>query len=145
MKKFLVLPLLVIFITSCKSTNPNSHYENYLNLSHDKDLVSDFWVVKKRVDPNYPSSAARKYLSGCSEIIVGIDTNGKPNGYSIKKSYPKGLFDKQATAALSKWRWKPTKNNSVRKPVLAVIQLDFLIDGARNKSEVEANCSLNEV
>ena len=52
---------------------------NYLDLSAKKQvkLVEEYWTVVKRVEPRYPVSAAKKNISGCVDLILGIDQKQK--------------------------------------------------------------------
>ena len=131
-KSFLIMPFLLV-ITSCGTTQVDKTSSTaaitYIDLSQDdeRSLVEQYWTVKKRVEPRYPIQAAKKNISGCVDLIVGINEEGKLQGYKIKSSYPKGVFDKHAAAALGKWSWEPTSTNIDKKPVLTSIRLDFMM------------------
>jgi len=146
MRKVVTLSIFSVFLVACVSTDTTEVSDEepiqYLDLTLDdkKELINDYWVVKKRQEPNYPISAAKKGLSGCVDLIVGIKNDGKSGGYKVKKSYPKGVFDKYAAAALTNWKWVPTDKNPDSVPVLTTIQLDFMVSGSKNKKETESQC-----
>ena len=149
MRKVVTLSIFSVFLVACVSNDTAEMAVEepiqYIDLTLDdkKDLIKEYWVVEKRQEPKYPISAARKGLSGCVDLIVGIKTNGKSGGYKVKKSYPEGVFDKYAAAALNNWKWEATDKNADRKPVLTTIQLDFMVSGSKNKKEAESQCGFS--
>ena len=56
---------------------------------------------RKRQEAKYPISAAKAGLFGGVTFIIAINREGNNNEYIVKKSYPKGVFDKHAAIALS--------------------------------------------
>lgn len=149
MRKVVTLSIFSIFLVACASTDTAEirveEPINYIDLTLDskKELIDEYWVLEKRQEPYYPVSAARKGLSGCVDLIVGINNDGKSGGYKIKKSYPKGVFDKHAAAALTNWKWAAADKNSDAVPVLTTVQLDFMVSGSKNKKEAESQCGFS--
>lgn len=146
MKKFLAILFTMLILLGCKSTVQDMEQPKdvqYLDLSKNpnRKAVKEYWEVKKKFVSGYPASAAEKRMSGCVDILAGIDSKGKLSSAKIKKSYPEGLFDKHALASLSKWKWKPTESNSSRQPVIHLIQLDFTVIPTKNNSGYTANCT----
>ena len=135
-------------MVSCATTTKVEEPKiNYLDISG-KDqikLVDEYWTVAKRIEPRYPISAAKNNISGCVDLIVGIDQNGKAQGYKVRSSYPKGVFDKNAAAAMVKWKWQATEKNTDNTPVLTSIRMDF--STSRNPSDPEylQNCPKREI
>lgn len=134
------------FLFACNSTEPkldnNSIPLQYIDLtsSADMSMHNTHWQVTKRIDPRYPSEAARQGLSGCVQVMVGINGNGRMAEYKIKSSYPEDIFDNAAANALSKWRWKASELNANKDPILTIIQLDFMVQGSSNRDEAEKMC-----
>ncbi len=126
-KSYLLLPF-TLFMVSCASTTKVEQTETkYLDLSGKEQvsLVGEYWSAVKQVEPKYPISAAKNNISGCVDLIVGIDKDGRVKGYKIRSSYPKGIFDNNAAAALVKWEWEATNKNKAKTPVLTSVRLDF--------------------
>ncbi|GAA5136259.1 energy transducer TonB [Thalassotalea piscium] len=145
-KSYLLLPMALI-VASCATTNVKEVEVDYLDLSdksHTK-LVEEYWRVEKRVEPQYPVSAARNNISGCVDLIVGIDQHGKAKGYKIRSSYPKGVFDNNAAAALVKWKWQATEKNKNNTPVLTSVRIDFSTTRNRTEAKYLKNCPKREV
>lgn len=149
MRKVVILSSFCFFLVGCASTDTadTSVKEpiQYLDLTLDdkKELVREYWVVEKRQEPKYPISAAKKGVSGCVDLIIGIKTDGTSGGYKVKKSYPEGVFDKYAATALTNWKWGATAQNSDKIPVLTTIQLDFMVSGSKNTSEAASQCGFS--
>lgn len=151
MRNVVTLSVLSVFLVACAANDEvkvaSEEPIKYIDLTLDeqKELVKEYWVVEKRQEPRYPVSAARDGLSGCVDLIVGIKSDGKAGGYKVKKSYPEGVFDEYAAAALTNWLWVPTDKNSAHAPVLTRIQLDFMVSGARNTTEAESQCGVSHI
>lgn len=144
--------LVLLALTGCKTVadRPDPNQIKYVDLSSEakKDLVAQYWQVMKRVEPEYSIAAAKKNLSGCVTATVGIGSNGEMVGYKITDSFPSGVFDYQAMAAMKKWRWQATEANVDKVPVLTSIKLDFMINTKGYKSnlaEAKAHCNLRQV
>jgi len=135
-------------VVSCASTTKVEETKiDYLDLSGKEQvkLVEEYWSVTKRIEPRYPVSAAKKGISGCVDLIVGIDQNGKAKGYKIRSSYPKGIFDKNAAAALVKWKWQATEKNKDNMPVLTSVRMDFSTSRNPTGTKYLENCPKREV
>ncbi len=154
MRKLVSLSILSVFVMSCASLKPNETTQafaeepiRYIDLTADskKDLIERYWVVIKSEDPKYPVDAARRGLSGCVDFIVAIDSNGTLGGFKIKKSYPEGVFDKSAAAALNRWKWSASKDNIENTPVLTTTQLNFMVSNSKNKAETEKQCDFSHI
>jgi len=144
---FILCSLLIACSTTqtTKTTKSNKHAAslNYIDLSSDQYKTrgtDEYWTVLTRTNPNYPIDAARKGISGCVNLVVGINSEGKMQGYKIKSSYPPKIFDNAAAAAIKKWQWKATKKNSALQPILTSIRLDFSVHGASYNPKYEKYC-----
>lgn len=115
---------------------------NYVDLSSEesKDKLANYWHIEKRVNPDFPKQAAKQSISGCVDVIVGVNKNGKMGIYKVKDSYPEGLFVDKAVAALQKWRWSAVSENPNKTSVLTSVQLTFYLQGTKNKDEFVERC-----
>ena len=146
-KLYLLLPF-TLFVVSCASTTKVEETKiDYLDLSGKKQvkLVEEYWSVAKRIEPRYPVSAAKNNISGCVDLIVGIDQNGKAKGYQIRSSYPKGVFDNNAATAIVKWKWQATERNKNNTPVLTSVRMDFSTSRNPTDTKYLENCPNREV
>ena len=120
--------LLVTLLVGCNSTTNEQVAEvdiNALDLTGDKSQTENYWVVKKRSNPVYPTSAVINDISGCVEFSFVIGKLGNAQNIQIIKSVPENTFNKAATKSLKKFRWAATQNNNLLQPVLTTLQLDF--------------------
>lgn len=142
MNKIITSSIISIFVVACASTNTTEVPIDYLDLTSDANnkLFNEYWIVEKRQEPKYPVSAARKGLSGCVDLIVGVNSDGKSGFHKVKKSYPEGIFDKHAAAVLTHWKWRVADKNDERVPALTTIQLDFIVSGSINVNEAKNQC-----
>ena len=148
----LLIPLLSACAATSSSPSENTSTQlDYIDLTSEagKTQLNNYWEVAKTVEPQYPTSAARDGISGCVDLVIGINSEGKVQGYKIRSSYPKRVFDKSAEAAIAKWRWKVSEANPERKPILTSYQLDFTLFNpnetpvkmTRDREQFMANCT----
>jgi len=145
MLKHLSIFILCSLLIACSTTKTNKQAAplNYIDLSgdmYDTWGVDQYWKVLTRTNPDYPISAARERISGCVNIIVGINSEGKMQGYKIKSSYPEKIFDQAAASSLAKWTWKATKKNSALQPIITTINLKFSVEGSSYDPKYKENC-----
>ncbi|MDP4537371.1 energy transducer TonB [Alkalimonas collagenimarina] len=150
MKKVVSLSVLSLFMVACASHNTleesadtiNEEPIHYLDLTLEetKGLLKEYWVEVSRKNPRYPMSAVSARQSGCVNLIIGINSDGRASGYRVIKSYPEGVFDNYAIAALTEWQWVAADTNSDKTPVLTTIQLDFSMSESSNRKEAENQC-----
>ncbi|GAA0856667.1 TonB family protein [Aliiglaciecola litoralis] len=82
-----------------------------------------------RVPPKYPNVAAQQGVEGWVELQFTIDASGAVKDVRVINSEPKRMFDREATKALKKWKYKPQLVNGkpVDKPGQQVV-LDFKLE-----------------
>ncbi len=124
------------------SNAKEAQVNNYIDLTKgdSAQALSDYWKLVQHSQPQFPATARRKGLSGCVDVQVRIDNNGRATGFKIAMSYPKGVFDEKAVLALDKWRWSPTSDNKKRTPVLTTVPLNFKLVGSRNAAKAKEHC-----
>lgn len=69
-----------------------------------------------------------------------INSQGKAQGYKVLSSYPEGLFDSNAAAAVGLWSWEPTVENTSKQPILTYIRMDFIVSPEPTDAEYLAHC-----
>lgn len=78
-----------------------------------------------RINPSYPTSAVEEAITGYVDFSFTVTTRGEVENIEIIKSQPAGVFDENATWALSRWRYPPQD-----KHVQQNIRLSFTLDTA---------------
>jgi len=83
-----------------------------------------------RIDPKYPPDAARDGKEGWVLLSFTIDTLGGVKDVTVIDADPKRVFNREATRALRKWKYRPKVVDGVaqEQPGLQV-RLDFTLAG----------------
>lgn len=109
--KTLILSLLsVVLITSCSVSSYNNPQTD----------------VTERASAKYPIQAARNRVEGYVYLSFDINEKGETQNIKVIEGVPKGVFDKVATAAVSKWKYEPALLNGkaiIQKRI--AVTLDF--------------------
>ena len=87
----------------------------------DIELAESSLIV--RIDPKYPSQAARDGLEGWVILSYNIDKHGSVYDIAVLDASPKGIFDREARRALAKWRYKPAVTGGKAQAVPGVMVL----------------------
>jgi len=77
------------------------------------------------VSPSYPALAKSARIEGTVYLEATIDANGIVRDVKVLKSIP--LLDEAAKAAVSQWRYTPTKLNGVAVPVILTVTVTFTL------------------
>lgn len=83
-----------------------------------------------RIEPKYPMAAARDGIEGYVVMTFTIDALGGVTDVKVIEAKPKRLFNKAATRALRKWKYKPKVEDG--KALIQTglsVRLDFNIEG----------------
>lgn len=82
-----------------------------------------------RVPPKYPKKAAMQGIEGWVKLSFSIDQLGAVTDVAVLESNPARIFNRAATAALKKWKYKPQLvEGEAMKQTGQVIVLEFNLD-----------------
>ncbi len=82
-----------------------------------------------RVDPTYPTDAARDGIEGWVKLSYTVAANGSVTDIQVLDAQPKRIFDRAARRALGKWKYKPKMEDG--KPISQgnmQVVLEFKLD-----------------
>ncbi|ELP9501568.1 energy transducer TonB [Vibrio alginolyticus] len=96
--RFLKLFILIL-VTGCSSSIENTLSSEYLDLEPTEFVL-----------PRYPKVAVESNLSGYVVMTFNINKQGDVTDIVVIESTPKGVFEKAAVEALSKWKYEPLKD-----------------------------------
>jgi protein TonB len=80
---------------------------------------------KHRVQPEYPQKALARKLSGWVDLRFLVNTQGNTENIQVMDSEPKGSFEKAATKAIAKWRFKPVMVDGMPAETYSIVRLRF--------------------
>ena len=101
------------------------------------EATGDFMRLDKtatalvRIDPKYPTQAAKDGIEGWVKLSFSIDTSGAVIDVQVLDAEPKRIFDREAIRALKAWKYQPQMKDG--KPIAQQgmqVQLDFSLDKA---------------
>jgi len=95
-----------------------------MEFSQDSEAMPMF-----RTQPNYPMIAQQRGLEGWVLLKYDVDTSGTLSNIAVIDSEPRKIFDKEATRALRKWKFKPAMTNG--QPIASLgqtVKIEFKMD-----------------
>ncbi|HYP15612.1 MAG TPA: energy transducer TonB [Opitutus sp.] len=84
-------------------------------------------VPVRTVAPDYPSSLRSQGVSGVVMVKCTIDEQGNVSETEVTKSSNE-TFDKFATAALKKWKFKPARQDGTPVAMQVTIPIKFVAE-----------------
>ncbi len=84
-------------------------------------------VPVRTVTPEYPSDMKHEGISGIVTVKCSIDVQGNVSDASVVKS-TNGAFDKNALAAVKKWKFKPARQDGNPVAVDVTIPIKFVAE-----------------
>lgn len=68
-------------------------------------------VLVKAVQPRYPTQARRRNLEGWVVVSYTVDAEGNVANVSVVDANPRHVFEREATDAVERWKFKPAMRN----------------------------------
>ena len=85
-----------------------------------------------RINPKYPTSAARDGIEGWVQLSFNISPTGEVIDATIVNSEPKRIFDREALRAIKRWKYRPKVIEGVAQlQTSQTVQLDFKLDSSQ--------------
>jgi TonB family protein len=112
-------------VTASASSGPPSSTPP---VSEARDPNSVAAVILQRVyavDPEFPEIAREHDLTGFVDLEFTVRADGTVTDVNVLKAQPKGVFEKAAVAAVSKWRYRPIERNGLPINEHARLRLNF--------------------
>jgi TonB family protein len=77
------------------------------------------------VDPEYPSGARERGLSGWVELEFTVNTDGGVSDVNVTAAEPTGVFEQAAMSAVRRWRFEPVRRDGAAIEQRARIRIRF--------------------
>lgn len=107
------------------------------------DQLDAYWVVDKKVAPNFPRKALQKGEQGCATVAFIVGPEGTTSNHKIIVS-SSDLFREASIKAAEKFLYKPSESNDEKVSVITINTFTYHItDGRRSDEEVRE--ALNEL
>ena len=85
-----------------------------------------------RINPKYPTSAARDGIEGWVQLSFNISHTGEVIDATVVNSEPKRIFDREALRAIKRWKYRPKVIEGVAQLQTGqTVQLDFKLDSSQ--------------
>jgi len=81
------------------------------SIIYDNDSTDEPVKLIVSIAPNYPTTQYKNLVTGNVEMSIIINEFGSVIDVKVLNSNPKGVFDREAIRAISKWKYKPAYNN----------------------------------
>jgi len=82
-----------------------------------------------RIEPHYPSKAARDNIEGFVTLSFDINELGETTNIRVVESNPKGYFEKASRKAVRKWKYKSEQEGESVAATDQVVTLTFNLHG----------------
>ena len=90
--------------------------------------VTEAAVPVRTTAPDYPYDLKRDGVTGVVTVVFSVDEKGNVVDPAVQKSTNKG-FDQAALNAISRWKFKPARQDGVPVRSKLAIPLQFKVDG----------------
>ncbi|MGH8156516.1 MAG: energy transducer TonB [Rhodanobacter sp.] len=82
-------------------------------------------VLLQGANPTYPSSALRSHQSGWVMLSFSIGPDGRTDDIRVVDSQPRHVFDRAATDAVHRYRFKPAMKDGVAVSTTRQLKVEF--------------------
>jgi periplasmic protein TonB len=82
----------------------------------------------RQVDPEYPRTAQREGVEGSIDLRFTVKADGKVADIEVVEATPANTFDREAIAAVRRWRYDPRREDGVAVDSRTRVRLEFKLD-----------------
>ena len=94
-------------------------------------MMASELTALSRLPPQYPPSALMREQEGYVDVLFDVETDGSVTNAQVIESDPPRIFDRAATAAVSRWRFQPVVREGVPVRVKARVHVEFYLPEER--------------
>ncbi len=82
----------------------------------------------RQIDPEYPRDARRDGIEGSIDLRFTVKADGKVADIEVVEASPAATFDREAVAAVRRWRYEPRREDGVPVDSRTRVRLEFRLD-----------------
>ena len=94
-------------------------------------MMADELIPLTMLPHQYPPSARMRRINGWVDLLFTVNADGTVSDVTIMNSEPVEIFDKAATDAALRWRFRPVTRNGQAVETLAQIRINFSLENDR--------------
>ena len=91
-------------------------------------MMADELIPLTMLPPQYPPSARMRRINGWVDLLFTVNADGTVSDVTVMNSEPVEIFDKAATDAALRWRFRPVTRNGLAVETLAQIRINFSLE-----------------
>lgn len=108
------------------------------------DQLKDYWVIEKKVAPEYPERALSTGKAGCVAVGYIIQPDGSTSNHEALAHYPSKIFDKSGIKAAKRFTYTPSDQNPERIPVYTINSFTYTMSTGK-KTDLGIHDKLDKV
>ena len=98
-------------VRAVQRLSPASQAQTHAAAGPDMQALAAQLQRTRYVSPEYPDNALNDRIGGSVTVQYVVDKKGYTKEVRVVESTPRGIFDRAATDAIRRWRYRPAKYN----------------------------------
>jgi len=98
------------------------------------DQLDAYWVIEKKVAPNYPDRALRKGEQGCATVSFVIEPDGTTSNHNVL-IFSSELFKDPSVSAAEDFLYLPSEENVDKVSVITINTFTYEISNSSRPDE----------
>jgi len=94
-------------------------------------MMADDLIPLSMLPPQYPPSARIRQIEGWVDLLFTVNSDGTVSDPVIVDAEPADIFDRAASDAALRWRFRPVTEDGEAIAVLAQIRINFSLQNSR--------------
>lgn len=91
-------------------------------------MMADDLIPLSMLPPQYPPSARSSGVEGWVDVLFTVNERGQVSEAEVVESQPRDVFDRAATDAAMRWRFRPVTENGEAITVYGLIRMNFNLE-----------------
>jgi len=91
-------------------------------------MMANDLIPLSMLPPQYPPNARVRSLEGWVDVVFSIDSRGLVDDAWVVDAEPQEIFDRAATDAVLRWRFRPMEEDGQPVATLRRIRINFSLE-----------------